>query len=153
MLDRAAGNIDEDARCSGGVKPDHGPSGGGAFTALAVAGDGTLYAGNGQKLYKSIDGAATAGNWEELKDFGAGYTVTNIQCVANDSQYLRAVVTAAADGQVHESVNGGNSWREITPISNSGHSDAYFSMIDDNLAYVVGPPESALAFAQILQPV
>jgi hypothetical protein len=131
----------------------NGPSGGGAFTALAVSGDGTLYAGNGQKLFKSVDGAATAGNWEELKDFGTGYTVTNIQCIANDSQYLRAVVTAAADGQVHESVNGGNSWREITPISNSGHADAYFSEVDDNLAYVVGPPEAALAFVQILQPV
>jgi hypothetical protein len=130
----------------------NGPSGGGAFTALAVAADGTLFAGNGQKLYKSIDGAATAGNWEELKDFGTGFTVTNIQCVAQDSNYLRAVVTDASSGEVHESANGGNSWREITPISNSGLADAYFSEVDDNLAYMVGPPEGALAFAQILQP-
>lgn len=130
----------------------NGPSGGGAFTALQVAGDGTLYAGNGQKLYKSVDGAATAGNWSELKDFGAGYTVTNIQCIGDDSQYLRAVVTAAADGQVWESVNGGNSWREITPITNAGHSDAYFSKVDDNHAVVVGPISAAASFGQILQP-
>lgn len=130
----------------------NGPSGGGAFTALAVAEDGSLYAGNGQKLYKSIDGAATAGNWSELKDFGAGYTVTNIQCIADDSQYLRVVVTAAADGQVWESVNGGNSWREITPLTNTGLNDAYFSKIDDNHGIMVGNIVSAASFGQILQP-
>jgi len=130
----------------------NGPSGGGAFTALAVAEDETLYAGNGQKLYKSVDGAATAGNWSELKDFGAGYTVTAIQCIADDSQYLRAVVSAAADGQVWESVNGGNSWREITPIVNAGHSAAYFSKVNDNHAVVVGAASGGVSFGQILQP-
>ena len=130
----------------------NGPAGGGAFTALAVAADNTLYAGNGQLLYKSTDGAATAGNWAELKDFGAGYTVTNIQCIGQDSQYLRVQVTAAADGQVWESVNGGNSWREITPITNAGLTDAYFSEVNDNLAYSVGLVSAAVSFAQILQP-
>lgn len=130
----------------------NGPSGGGAFTALAVAEDDTLFAGNGQILYKSTDGAGQAGNWTELKDFGAGYTVTNIKPLGGLSNYLRVVVTAAADGQVWESVNGGNSWREITPLTNGGYSDAYFSEKDPNLAYVVGLVSGGATLAQILQP-
>ena len=130
----------------------NGPAGGVDFTALAVADDGTLFAGNDQYLYKSTDGAAQAGNWTELKDFGAGYTVVSIKPIGGDSNYLRVVATAVADGQVWESVNGGNSWREITPLTNGGYSGAYFSMIDPNLAYIVGLISGGATLAQILQP-
>lgn len=130
----------------------NGPSGGGAFTALVVADDGILFAGNGQMLYKSVDSAATAGNWSELKDFGTGFTVKAIQCIGGDSNYLRAVVADGSGGEVWESVNGGNSWREITGLTNVGYNHAYFSKINDNLAYVVGPASGGLTLAQILQP-
>jgi hypothetical protein len=116
----------------------NGPSGGGAFSALAVARDGTLYAGNGTSIFKSVDGAAQAGNWEELNDFGAGHTVVSIGLVKGDSQYLKVVTTEAADGHVYESVDGGNSWREITGITDAGYSDAYHSETNSNLAYIAG---------------
>jgi len=131
----------------------NGPSGGGAFTALAVADDGTLYAGNGTSLYKSVDGAAQAGNWTELYDFGAGFTVKKIQCVQGDSQYLRVTATEAADGHVYESIDGGNSWREITGITDAGYTDMYFSKFDPNLAYIAGLASGGLGQVHQLAPV
>ena len=130
----------------------NGPSGGGAFTALAVADDDVLFAGNGQKLFKSIDSAATAGNWSELKDFGTGFTVKAIGPIGGDSNYLRVIVSDATDGEVWESVNGGNSWRQITALTNSGYNGGYFSKINDNLAYVIGEPDAGATLVQILQP-
>ena len=122
----------------------NGPAGGGAFTALAVAADNTLYAGNGTSIFKSIDGAGQAGNWEELYDFGAGFSVEHIECIKNDSQYIKVVATEAADGHVFESVDGGNSWREITGITDAGYTDAYFSKIDSNLGYITGLASGSL---------
>ncbi len=131
----------------------NGPSGGGAFTALAVSDDGSLYAGNGTEIFKSVDGAAQAGNWSSLLNLGAGFTVEKIQLVKGDSQYIRVISTEATDGHVHESVDGGATWREITGITDGGYSDAYFSEIDSNLAYITGLASGGLGQVHQLAPV
>lgn len=131
----------------------NGPAGGGAFTALAVADDGTLFAGNGTSIFKSTDGAAQAGNWTSLNNFGAGHTVKEIQCVQGDSNYLRVVTTEAADGHIYESIDGGNTWREITGITDAGYSGAYFSKFDPNLAYISGLASGGLGQVHQLAPV
>lgn len=123
-----------------------GPSGGGTFYSAAIAGDGTVYAGNGTSIYKSTDQGGQAGNWTELKDFGTNKRVVAIQCVGGsralggDSEIIRAVVddTAGANGQVWLSVSGGADWTQITEVTNLGYNGAYFSQISDNLAVIVG---------------
>jgi hypothetical protein len=116
----------------------NGPSGGVAFTAIAVADDDTLFAGNGQVLYRTYDNAQEAGAWDSLKDFGVGFTVTKIQLVKGDSQIIRAVVSSATAGEVWESIDGGNSWRQIPDVANDGYTGAYFSERKANEAVIVG---------------
>lgn len=131
---------------SGTFEVKVGPSGGGAFGAVAVASDGTLYAGNGTSIWKSTDNAATAGNWVELYDFGSDHAVVAIQVIGGsranggDSQLLRAVVddSAGGSGQVWFSVDGGATWTKITELANLGYNAAYFSETNDNLGIVVG---------------
>lgn len=123
-----------------------GPSGGGAFTALFEANDGIVYAGNGTKLYKSTNKALNTGGWELVKEFGANKSVVAINCAGGDktqggdSQLIRVVVddTAGGVGAVWESVDGGASFTQVTALTNTGYNAAYFSGIDDNLAFVVG---------------
>lgn len=123
-----------------------GPSGGGAFTALAVANDGTIYAGNGQSIFKSINEGENVGGWTELKDFGASHVVKKIQVVGGskalggDSQIIRVEVddTTPGTGEFWKSVNGGASWIQENELTNTGYNDAYFSEVDDNLAILVG---------------
>lgn len=117
-----------------------GPSGGGVFHSLEIVDDGTLYAGNGQILYKSVDSAGNVNNWTSLKDFGNNKTVVGIHGESHDSQVLRIVVddTAAAVGQVWETLDGGASFRQISELTNTGYNAAYFSEIDDNKAVIVG---------------
>lgn len=123
-----------------------GPAGGGEFHSIAVAADGTIYAGNGTSIYKNTDQANNAGNWTQLKNFGANKRVVAIQCIGGqralggDSQLLRAVVddTAGGVGEVYLSVDGGASWQAVPSLTNTGYNAAYFSEINDNLAVVVG---------------
>jgi hypothetical protein len=123
-----------------------GPDGGGDFTAIFVAGDGRLYAGNGQSLYVSTNSAENIGGWTQLKDFGSNMKVVKINCpggpAANggDSQLIRVVVDDASGGvgEVWESEDGGNKFRQVTEKTNTGYNEAYFSPIDDNLAWIVG---------------
>jgi photosystem II stability/assembly factor-like uncharacterized protein len=126
-----------------------GPSGGGAFSAVAVADDDTLFAGNGQILYRTYDNALEAGNWESLKDFGAGFTVTKIGLIRGDSQIIRAIVSSVTAGEVWESIDGGNSWRQIPDVANDGYNDAYFSEQKANEAVIVGPVDGSVG--QIFQ--
>lgn len=132
-----------------------------AFGALAVAGDGLLYAGYGTTLSVSSDDANTAGNWTELKDFGTNYSVVAIQVIGGDramggdSQLLRVVVndSVTPQGEVWESVDGGANFSMVTLLDNAGYNDAYFSAVDDNYAVVVGDiNDDAYAEAQLLQP-
>ncbi len=124
-----------------------GPSGGGAFTkGLFVANDGRIYAGNGTSIYLNTNNAANTGGWTQLKDFGANKSVVSINCAGGtksqggDSQLVRAVVddTAGGVGAVWESVDGGNTWVQVTSLTNTGYNTSYWSPIDDNLAFIGG---------------
>lgn len=122
-----------------------GPASGGAFSALSVAGDGKVYAGNGTSIFVSTDGANSAGNWTELRDFGTNRVVRRIQvmggqrALGGDSELLRVVVdNTDGAGEVWESVDGGSTFNQVPLLANTGYADAYFSEIDDNLGIIVG---------------
>lgn len=129
---------------SGTFEARVGPSAGGDFHSIAVADDGTIFAGNDQYIYRSRNQAANTGGWEQVYDAGADHTVVKIQCVRGDSQTLRAVVddTTPGDGSVVESLDGGENWRELTQLANEGYNDAYFSDVDPNLAVLVGDTDT-----------
>ena len=137
-----------------------GPAGGGAFTALAIAGDGTLYAGNGTGIYKSTDKANVAGNWTELYDFGASHAVRAIQCIGGDranggdSQLLRVIVddTTPGAGTVWQTIDGGATWQPVTTLTNAGYNGAYFSKINDNKAIIVGDASGGAGVIHYLGP-
>ncbi len=137
-----------------------GPTGGAAFTALVVAGDGTLYAGNGTSVFKSTDSAGSIGNWTELYDFGGILAVVELQVVGGvragggDSQIVRAVVDDPTPGtsQVWLSFDGGQNWEQVTEIVNDGYNAAYFSEIDNNKAIIVGDNDGSFAAIHQLEP-
>jgi hypothetical protein len=117
-----------------------GPSGGGAFTAIARAKDGVIYAGNGQSIYLNTNEARAAGGWTSLKDFGSNHVVKNIFCVNGSSQIVYAVVSdgTGTDGDLWISTNGGLTWVEKSDVSNTGYSGAVMSRQDANLLYICG---------------
>ena len=141
--------IARESNQSGIFEVKNGPSGGAAFTAVAIADDDTLFAGNGQILYRTYDNAQEAGNWVSLKDFGTGFTVTRIGLIKGDSQIIRVVVSSTTAGEVWESIDGGNSWRQIPDEANDGYNDAYFSEQKANEAVVVGNVDGSVG--QIFQ--
>lgn len=117
-----------------------GPSGGGAFTYIARAKDGIIFAGNGTSIFRNTNKANTAGGWTSLKDFGANHAVEHIQCVRGSSQILRAVVndSTATEGDIWYSINGGETWTEVTDVANEGYLAAVHSETDDDLLYAGG---------------
>lgn len=123
-----------------------GPTGGGNFTAITIANDSRIYAGNGTSLYVNTNDADNAGGWTSLKDFGANHVVKKINCAGGsksqggDSQLLRVVVddTTPGAGEVWESADGGATWTQVSELGTNGYNAAYFSMINDNLAWIVG---------------
>lgn len=117
-----------------------GPSGGGAFTSIAIAQDGTIWAGNGTSLFRNSNDAFSAGGWTVVKAFGANHAVIGIDIIENDSQLIRVVVEdgTANDGDVWRSEDGGGFIREITDLSNSGYAGFYFSGDNVNLMWIVG---------------
>ena len=134
-----------------------GPSGGGDFTAAVVAADGTLYAGNGTSLYKSNNGAANAGGWDQKKNFGVGMVIRDILLVGidrsqgGDSQVLRVVVddTIGGDGFVHESLDGGSTWRQLTQLTNSGYNAAVHSRSDNNKLWIAGDANGGTSLVHV----
>lgn len=150
----AANTILREQNESGSFEARVGPSGGGIFHSIAIADDGTIFAGNGTSIFRNRNQAANTGGWENVKDFGGAYAVVAIQCVLGDDQTIRAIVDDATPGvsQVWESLDGGESWRQITEISNNGYNDAYFSEIDPNLAVVVGDVDGSNGVAHRLSP-
>lgn len=117
-----------------------GPAGGGAFTSIAIAQDGTIWAGNGTSLFRNSNDAFSAGGWTEVRDFGANHAVIGIDIIENDSQLIRVVVEdgTANDGDVWRSEDGGGFIREITDLPNSGYTGFYFSGDNVNLMWIVG---------------
>ena len=130
-----------------------GPSGGGAFTALAVAADGTLWAGNGTKLYRSSDGGTTAAGWTQVKDFGSGKSVIGIGLIKNDPEFMQVFVddSTPGDGAAWVSVDG-VTFEQITNLTNDGYNAAYFSPTDPNFAIVVGDDNTTEPIIQKLAP-
>lgn len=142
----AANTILRERNKSGTFETMVGPTGGGVFYSVFIANDGRVYAGNGQSLYVSTNGALNAGGWTALKDFGANKTVVKINCAGGaesqggDSQIVRVVVddTTGGAGEVWESEDGGAKFRQVAELTNTGYNEAWFSPNDDNLALIVG---------------
>lgn len=120
-----------------------GPASGGAFTALAVANDGTIWAGNGTTLFRSSDGGTTAAGWTSVKNFGSGFRVVGIGLAKNDPEFLTVVVddTAPGDGSVWVSADS-VTFEQITVLANDGYNKVHFSETDVNLAYIVGDDDT-----------
>lgn len=129
-----------EANQSGTFETLVGPSGGGAFTAIAVANDGLLFAGNGQSIYVSNNGALNTGGWTSLNDFGASHVVQEIFLPEGDSNHIYAIVddTTPGAGEVWHSNDGGNSWNMLTELPNTGYNAAVNSNEDNNLFIIVG---------------
>lgn len=128
-----------------------GPSGGGAFTAIAFADDGTMYAGNGTSVFKNTDKAASTGAWSSLKDFGASHSVIHIEFRGGVSQCPRVYVddTSPAAGEVWESEDAGVTWRQVTETANDGYNDVLLTK-DPNRAFIVGDDVSSLGVIELL---
>jgi hypothetical protein len=123
-----------------------GPSGGGDFTAVEVARDGWLFAGNGSSIFRSNNLAKNTGGWTELKDFGTNHTVEAIQCIDGESQLVRVLVTDSTgnDGDIWYSLDGGNSFVMVTDLSNAGYNNWWVSEVDPNVAFIVGEDNSSV---------
>ena len=117
-----------------------GPAGGGAFSAVAIANDGLLFAGNAQSLYVSNNAALNAGGWSALKDFGASHVVKDIFMPEGDSNHIYVTVddTTPGTGEFWHSNDGGNSWNQLTEVANVGYNATINSNEDPNWFIVVG---------------
>lgn len=130
-----------------------GPSGGGAFTAITFASDGTLFAGNGTSIYKSVNSAADTNGWTALKSFGASHVVKDILCLNGTSTCLRVTVddTTPGAGEVWTTEDGGNTWTQITALSNNdGYNDVYHFGSDYNKSLFVGDDDGSTAVIELL---
>jgi hypothetical protein len=130
-----------------------GPSGGGAFTALSVANDGTLWAGNGTTLFRSSDGGTTAAGWTAVKAFGTGKPVVGIGLAMNDPEFMQVIVddSTPGDGGAWMSADG-VTFEQITNLANDGINAVYFSPTDVNLAYLAGDDDTVRPIMQKLAP-
>ena len=137
-----------------------GPSGGGTFTALAIASDGTMYAGNGTSLYRNENNAANTGGWTLVRDFGANKRVVGIhpsgeqRGLGGSPQVLEIVVddTTPGAGRVYRTWDGGVTLSEVPELTNSGYNDAYFSEADDNYLIAVGDSNAGEGIIHVMTP-
>lgn len=127
-----------------------GPSGGGNFTALAVAQDGTLIAGNGTTLYANRGNAANAGTWQLLRAFTSA--IVKIQVVGTGLGYSQTLRIVTADGNVYESLDGGRTVKALPDLSAPAYTDAYFSKVSDNLMYIVGDADGGTGVIHRVSP-
>lgn len=128
-----------------------GPTGGGAFTALAFATDGTLFAGNGTSIFKNSAEAANAGSWVSLRSFGASHAVKKIQCKKGSSICLRVFVddTTPGPGEVWESEDGGQTWTQISETVQGGYNAIYLPANIDQ-ALIVGDVDTGTGLIELL---
>jgi len=125
---------------SGGFGALVGPSGGGDFHSIAIDNLGRLIAGNGTSLYISENGAANAGGWTLLNNFGTSKLVVDVFMPKGDSNHLYAVVddSTPGNGTFWHSNDAGGNWNQVTVRTNGGYNAGYQSTEDPNLFYVVG---------------
>lgn len=142
----ASNLILREANRSGTFNTKTGPSGGGAFSAVTVANDGTIFAGNGTAIYRSSNGAINTGGWTSLKNFGTNRTVHRIRCGGGsranggDSQLIMAAVGRSTGGasEFWLSADGGATWEQITGLPSANILDAVFSDVNETNAYFCG---------------
>ena len=117
-----------------------GPSGGATFHSIAIANDTLIFAGNAQSLYVSNNEALNTGGWTVLKDFGSNHTVEEIFLPEGDSNHIYCVVndTTPGNGEFWHSNDGGNSWNQLTEVTNLGYNAGYAAVEDNNLYIIVG---------------
>lgn len=128
-----------------------GPSGGGAFTAIAFADDGVMFAGNGTAIFKNTDKAGSTGAWSSLKDFGGSHPVIHIEFRSGVSQCPRVYVddSTPGPGEIWESEDQGVNWRQVTETANDGYNDVLLTK-DPNRAFIVGDDVSSLGVIELL---
>lgn len=128
-----------------------GPTGGGAFTALSFADDGTMFAGNGTSIYRSMDEAASVEAWTSLKDFGASRVVKSILCKDGSSELLRVTVDNTTPGvsEIWNSDDGGATWQQVTASANDGYNAVYYPR-DIDQQITVGDDVGSLGYVEQL---
>ena len=128
----------EEISSQGSFATKVGPSGGGVFYSIARAKNGVIYAGNGQSLYRNVDGGATAAGWTSLKDFGSNRTVVNVFCKEESSQVIEAYVdNSGGAGETWISRDGGTTWIQKTATVQLGYNMAAETS-NPNITFLVG---------------
>lgn len=138
-----------------------GPSGGSSITALAIAGDGSWYAGVDGKLWKSVNAGLNAGGWDLKYDWGGTLIIREIQVVGGvkagggDAEILRIILDDPTPGtsEVWQTLDGAATLEQIPELANDGYNGAYFSETDDNHAVIVGDDDGTTGIFHLLAPV
>jgi hypothetical protein len=128
---------------AGGFSAVTGPTGTDASTSMAVIGreeDMTLLLGNGTSVFRcKKPQPTTAGDWTELNDFGAAVTsimpAKTLQAPYGDPDCFFVTVDDTVGG-LWFTRDGGQTWREVTELSNTGYNKAVISTFSPNLAFI-----------------
>lgn len=131
-----------------------GPTGSNASTAITVAND-AIWLGNGTAIwYTEAKAPSSANQWTSQKDFAANHKVNTIHAKGRatgvnggSSQLLEVVVTDTSgnEGDIWKTFDGGETWEEVTNVTNSGYGLAAFSRTDDNIAIIPGEDNGSTA--------
>jgi hypothetical protein len=125
-----------------------GPTGSNASTAMAVTGiegQQTLLLGNGTSIFMSrVSVPSAVGQWTSLKDFGTNKSVKailpcrNLQLKYGDENFFFVVVddTAGGVGALWFTWDLGQSWRQVTALSNTGYNGGVISEFSPNLIFI-----------------
>lgn len=84
--------------------------------------------------------AKNTGGWTSLKDFGSNHVPVAIFLPAGDSNHIYVIVndTTPGNGEIWHSNDGGNSWNQLTELTNLGYVAGYASQEDANFYIAVG---------------
>lgn len=124
---------------TGNVSTRVGPSGGGAFSALALSNDGLLFAGNATSLYVSSNEGENAGGWALVKNFGANHTIRNIHLPKGDPYNIYCSVDdSGGAGEFWHSNDGGNSWNQLPETTNLGYFQSVANIDNPNEFWIAG---------------
>lgn len=125
-----------------------GPTGSNASTAMAVVGvegDQTILLGNGTSLFTTrVPVPSAVGQWRSLKDFGANKAVKailpcrNLQAIYGERDFFFVVVddTAGGVGALWFTWDWGQSWRQVTALTNTGYNGGIISEFGPNLIFI-----------------